>query len=374
MKAQKKPQKTAVVVVSKITGTQSSPETPKEAIKRKPTNDFSRVATHDFPMSFATWLKRPFMSHYTSLQSRGGKIDRSTRLFQLSEKETQELASNVKKKFIGKKFRTVTSRSDRKDLLKKLQDDITFPEVFRRCQDGDDAMLAALGNQVVRHCEHIFLLAEGGNPVAAKYLAELAIKSTKGLERVVANHYEDLRGLAGIEYAWPVMMSPVKSLSSAPPEWTNLGLGKALNMDLNKRRRVKLNTPAGRLAWQLLNYIANLRYYCASLRQPGDKKPNGIPPFEYPAAGLPELTKDSKSIDEWWKVAERCLREYFRSCTDAKSKAEQEKVLCGIVTAAADRGVRYRFEARIIGRVCEEFHSVAGFQRSYAKTKRKETA
>ena len=66
-------------------------------------------------------------------------------------------------------------------------------------------MLTALGDETVRRCEHLFILAETGNRLAAKFLAEIAIKATKGLEHVTANYYEDLQGVAAIEYAWPVI-------------------------------------------------------------------------------------------------------------------------------------------------------------------------
>jgi len=76
---------------------------------------------------------------------------------------------------------------------------------------------------VIRHCEHLFLLAEEGNPVAAKYLAELAIKATKGTERIIGNHYEAMRSLAQLSMRGDDGIA-VTSLSSPSPDWrTRLG-------------------------------------------------------------------------------------------------------------------------------------------------------
>jgi hypothetical protein len=224
-------------------------------------------------------------------------------------------------------------------------------------------MMMALGNQVIRHCEHLFLLAEEGNPVAAKYLAELAIKATKGTERIIGNHYEAMRSLAAIEYAWPMMASPVTSLSSPSPDWEKLGLGVALNEGLlNKNRRVNLDNPTGRLAWRLLNYVANLKYYYKALESTESKPRGGKLSIGQQVAALPGLTKDSLVISKWWEVAQQCLVASYPLSTDETKIDEKNAVFDGIVSAK-DQRTPERHRNRIMERLSGEFDSIAGYER-----------
>ena len=320
----------------------------------------------NFPLTFDQWLKQPFMSYHTSFQTTWkstGKFDRTTRFYQLNEKEMQEFAPGQKKKIGSKMRRKKSSRTDGSKILKRFQSDRVFPEMFRLCQQGDVEMVTALGNQSVRYCEHIFLLAEEGNPLAAKYLAEMAVKATKGLEQVAANHYETLRGVAAIEYAWPMMTSPVKTLSSAPLDWAQLGLGTELNLDLNDRRRFELNTPVGKLAWKLVNYIANLKYYHTALGvQDEGVRGNGLS-IEQQAAALPTLSKDSLVVSKWWMVAEHCLVESYPSPNDKNIIDEKNAVFDGIAPEK-DQRTPYRHRSRIIERLSGAFDSIAGFNKA----------
>lgn len=319
-----------------------------------------------FPMTFDRWLKQPFMCYYTTLQAAGGKFDKTTRFFKLNENEMQEFTTSTPKgKATRKTGRKTSRRSDRDALIEKYKSDDLFTEAFRRCQARDAEMTAVLGNQMVRHCEHLFLLAEAGNSVAAKYLAELAVKATKGLERVVGNHYDELQSVAAIEYAWPLMISPVKTLSSAPPDWVKLGLGAALNEDLlneNKMRRLDLATPSGRLAWKLVNYIANLKYYHAAVRGQDDGARTNSYSLEQQAAALPKLTKDSLVVSKWLAVAERCLIESYPSPQDKNIFDEKNAVFEGIAPEQ-DQRTPDRHRNRIVERLSGSFDSIAGFKR-----------
>lgn len=128
------------------------------------------------------------MSYHTSLLATGGKFTNRTRLFVHYEKEMQGDMWVAISKRKRKTLRKGSKPLSQKKLRAKIQNDGKFSEAFRQRQDGDDATLAALGNQVIEDCESLFLLAEEGNQLAAEYLAELAIKSSKGLERVVKHH------------------------------------------------------------------------------------------------------------------------------------------------------------------------------------------
>ncbi len=326
------------------------------------TEDQLRVVTDHFPLTFDRWLKRPFISYLTSLQAARGQSEKNTKFFQLNVKEMQAFASGPKKNPVNKMRQKSTGQSFRKKTLERFQSDEMFPDAFQLCQMGDHEMLAAIGNHTVRYCEHLFLLAEEGNPLAAKFLAELAIKSTKGIERVAKGHYENLRGLAAIEYAWPVMTSPVKILCSTPPEWDKLGLGKALNLNLDKGRRLELNTPVGKLAWSLLNYVANLQRYCTAIKVANVKKDDGNDSIAWLAANLPDLTNDSLVIGKWWAVAERCLIKSYPLPKD-KTKLDQNNPVFAGMVSDSDRRTPDRHRSRIIERLSGAFDSIAGYRR-----------
>jgi hypothetical protein len=330
------------------------------------------------PFSFAQWLERPFPSFTSFYRRKKIKNRQNLRFFRLNEQQMQNALEERLKRGVRPQPQGKIPKQGRlkrrkqiskQQALQRLALEQEFPIIFRKCQEGDEELMDALGKQTVWFCEHILLLAENGNQAAFGYLAELAIKATRGIEKdyhekpvVVPTH------ITSLEYAWPLMTSPATTLSSRPPKWKKLKLGTALGIKLDENRKLRLNTPSGRLAWKLYTYVANLRQAAKQkFKSKTAISSQGQRTIEQEAACLKFMNADSTVIESWWKVAESALIHSFHP-TDNKEVVDQSHaVFAGIVRSEKDLATVKRHRSRILERLREQFYSIAKFPRHKGK-------
>lgn len=145
-------------------------------------------------------------------------------------------------------------------MLEEFSDETkTFPVIYEVARRGDANATDLLGHKTLKYVEHLRMLAEQDNEVAAQFLARIAILATRALARVVQNNPSAVKPVAEREFAWPVLNSPHPHLKEVEPDWDMLGLGAAFPLQISKSARVNLRNPIGQIAWKLWSYIHQVR-------------------------------------------------------------------------------------------------------------------
>src|SRR6185503_2417606 len=213
-----------------------------------------------------------------------------------------------------------------------------FPAIFF-LSHGSKTALRALNHKTLKYCEHMAMLAEQSEAEAVQTLARIAILATQTVNRIAMVDAAALGTVARDEVAWPVMKSPQPKFSDDEKTlWGKLEVGSTF-FNMTARARVEADKGFGRVAWKLWKYVHQLRgqvqTFCA-------ENPKGLAGVDKGsvvklASDLPDFGHDSMVVNQWWKLALRCLIEAYPHPTKAGELNEQVPALNRLVRAPSHR-------------------------------------
>jgi len=243
----------------------------------------------------------------------------------------------------------------------------TAPKLFVLSEAGNENALELIATVAKKHSEYLAILAERGNEEAVRLLAKISIATTTSLNELAIENPQALKSVAARNLQWPILSSSFPALQ-IEPDWQELGLGSTLPLELDpgrqRKRRFNINTPAGKIAYQLLLYVCDLRTN-AQLHQKRIKGRTSsfdeLPGYHSDAAELTAFSADS--VWKWWDVALACLIDAFPNRTNPAQLDETVPVLNQLVTAKAHRKSAGTIRSRIIEKIQESFYSIAGGKR-----------
>lgn len=246
-----------------------------------------------------------------------------------------------------------------------------FGKIFLLSWHGDKKMVNNLAILARKYCEHMAFLASIGDPTAITHVSQLAMLTTKTIasltdEKAICS----LKEVAKNQLAWPLMVSPHPFLGSRQPDWETLGLGKAFPFKLGTKRRFKLDTEVGRIAWKLWLHIFNLKNKAEAFLK---EKHIDLANYRREKANatqrslldevvlLPPGIQTRDDVDKWWKAAKRCLIETFPDPQKPDRLNVALPALNDLVTAPSHRKSEEKLRSRILSKLSEQFDSLAGF-------------
>ena len=205
-------------------------------------------------------------------------------------------------------------------------------------------------------------LCSGGDRMAAKELARLAVFATEGLNESIPGREPLVAPLSRKVLEWPLLVTR-KNRQDAFQRYGDeflekIELGKESVLENFSTAKWKVKDPAGELAWQLWRYVDQVRGRVLFAKQgPQNEGWFSFTPLETRTGDL--LGFSSKHWESWWKIAKEFLLEAYKDAPITFGEIGKAKKP-GFETTEGFRATKAASKKRFWEALREKFESFSG--------------